>query len=107
MQKDNAYLLDILESVKIAIDYTNGLSFEEFNKNTQCQDAVIRRLEMIGEASSRVSEETQKLYSNLPWKEMKSMRNFLIHDYNNVDLKLYTIHVNRIYHLCKLNCEIF
>jgi uncharacterized protein with HEPN domain len=88
MQKDNAYFLDILQSAKIAVTYLSEKSFEEFEKDIQCQDAVIRRLEMIGEASSRISGETQKTYRDLPWVKMKAIRNFLIHEYDDIDLKI-------------------
>ena len=88
MQNDIAYLTDILESAKIAISYLENISFEEFETNNQTQDAVIRRLEMIGEASSRVSIQMQKTYSDLEWEKMKSMRNFLIHEYDDIDMKI-------------------
>jgi len=57
MQNDYAYLVDILESAKIAISYLEKIPFDDFESNIQIQDAVIRRLEMIGEASSRISME--------------------------------------------------
>ncbi len=88
MLRDNAYLLDILESAKIALSHIKGKAFDDFEKDILCQDGVIRRLEMIGEASSRVSGETQKTYNDLPWEKMKGMRNFLIHEYDDVDLKI-------------------
>jgi uncharacterized protein with HEPN domain len=43
---------------------------------------------MIGEASSRISNETQSTYPDLPWHKMKSMRNFLIHEYDDIDMKV-------------------
>ena len=56
--------------------------------DTKSQDSVIRRLEIIGEAARRISEETRKAYPNLPWREMIGMRNFLIHDYDDVDIHI-------------------
>ncbi|MCI0449459.1 MAG: DUF86 domain-containing protein [Chlorobi bacterium] len=88
MQKDNAYLLDILQSAKIALSHLEGKEFSNYESDIKTQDAVIRRLEMIGEAANRVSEETQKTYKDLPWQKMKSMRNFLIHEYDDIDLKI-------------------
>ena len=64
MQRDNEYLLDILEAAKLAIDYIGEKSREEFLIDSQCQDAVIRRLEIIGEAARRVSEETRTMYTD-------------------------------------------
>jgi uncharacterized protein with HEPN domain len=47
MSRDETYLVDILESAKIALDYVSGKSWDEFNKDIQCQDAVVRRIEII------------------------------------------------------------
>lgn len=86
MQRDREYLLDILEAAKLAIEYIGGKTKEEFFSDSQCQDAVIRRLEIIGEAARRISEETRTAYPDLPWSDMVSMRNVMIHEYDDVDL---------------------
>jgi uncharacterized protein with HEPN domain len=86
MQRDPANFLDILESAKMAINYISNISFEEFSSNLMIQDAVIRRIEIIGEASGRVGTESKKKYSHLPWKEMKGMRNLLINEYDDINL---------------------
>jgi uncharacterized protein with HEPN domain len=52
----------------------------------QCQDAVIRRIEIIGEAARRVSKETRWSHPQIPWREMTSMRNLVIHEYDVVDI---------------------
>lgn len=88
MQKDNALLLDILQSAEIARKHLDEFVFEDFENDIKTQDAVIRRLEIIGEASSKISIETQNTYSDLPWQKMKGMRNFLIHEYDDIDLKI-------------------
>jgi len=54
MPRDDAYLVDILESARAAIEYVRGKSWEKFKKDSLVQDAVVRRLEIIGEASGRV-----------------------------------------------------
>ncbi len=87
MQRDEAYLLDILESAKIALSYVLGKDWDEFYEDIQCQDAVIRRLEIIGEAARRVSQMTREAYPHLPWREMASMRNLVIHEYDVVDIQ--------------------
>lgn len=61
-----------------------GKSLDEFKEEIQLQDSVIRRFQIIGEASKRVSDETRTRYPALPWGEMRDMRNFLIHEYNRV-----------------------
>lgn len=86
MPRDPAYFLDILESAKMAVNYLLNVSLEEFLGNYLIQDAVIRRIEIIGEASARVSQESKKKYSHLPWKGMKGMRNLLIHEYDDINL---------------------
>ena len=86
MSRDTEYLVDILEAAKLALAYVSGKSKDEFLKDTQCQDAVIRRLEIIGEAARRISDETRAKYGKLPWKAMVGMRNVMIHEYDDIDL---------------------
>lgn len=88
MDKDKAYILDILNAANLALSFVKDKSKQDFLKDIQCQDAVIRRLEMIGEASGRISQETKLHYPQIPWDEMKGMRNFLIHEYDSVDLHI-------------------
>ena len=86
MSRDKEYVIDILEAAKLALRYVSGKTKDEFLKDTQCQDAVIRRLEIIGEAVRRISDETRATYPKLPWKAMVGMRNVMIHEYDDVDL---------------------
>ena len=86
MPRDVAYLLDILEAAKLAAAYVSAKTKEEFILDTQCQDAVIRRLEIIGEAARRISPETRASLPALPWAAMINMRNLMIHEYDHVDL---------------------
>ncbi len=66
MPRDTEYLLDILEAAKLASAYVEGKTREQFFKDSQCQDAVIRRLEIIGEAARRISGETKAKLPDLP-----------------------------------------
>jgi uncharacterized protein with HEPN domain len=86
MSRDDTYLVDILESAKIALDYIFDKTWDEFYENIQCQDAVVRRIEIIGEAARRVSPETRDKYPEIEWREMTSMRNLVIHEYDVVDI---------------------
>jgi uncharacterized protein with HEPN domain len=61
---------------------------EEFAKDVQLQDSVIRRLEIIGEAASHVAEEAAIELPELPWRKMVDMRNFTIHQYWDVDVNI-------------------
>jgi len=88
MSRDDAYLIDILESTRAAIEYVRGKSWEKFSKDSILQDAVVRRLEIIGEAAGRVSTVTQKKYPKLPWQAMKGTRNRVIHEYDSIELDI-------------------
>lgn len=55
--------------------------------DTEKQDAVLRRFEIIGEAASRLSPETQELFPYLPFRAMRGMRNIIVHDYGDVDME--------------------
>jgi uncharacterized protein with HEPN domain len=86
MSRDDTYLVDILESAKIAWDYVFDKTWDAFYEDIQCQDAVVRRIEIIGEAARRLSQETRDAYPQIPWREMTSMRNLVIHEYDVVDI---------------------
>lgn len=85
MKNDNLYLEHILECINKILSYSANLTYEEFLKNEMLQDAVVRNLEIIGEASNKISEETKKKNPDIPWKPIIGMRNRLIHDYFGVD----------------------
>ena len=84
MQRDKAYLLDILEAAKLVMSYVAKKNKEDFIKDIQCQDAVIRRLEIIGEATNNLSQEFRTKHTDIPWRDAIDMRNFLIHEYFGV-----------------------
>lgn len=86
MLRDTEFMVDMIESARIALDHIGGKSRDEFLKDVKCQDAVIRRLEVIGESARRISEETREFYPTLPWSEMINMRNLMIHEYDDIDL---------------------
>ena len=86
MSRDDAYLVDILESAKIALEYVAGKSWDEFYEDMQCQDAVLRRIEIIGEAARHISPQTQKKYPQIPWRDLTVLRNLVIHQYDAVDI---------------------
>ena len=88
MSRDSVHLLDILRAAKLALSYLEGKTKEQFFYDMQCQDAVIRRLEIIGEAAGRVSSDTTTKYPDLPWGKMVGMRNIMIHEYDDVDLTI-------------------
>jgi uncharacterized protein with HEPN domain len=86
MSRDDVYLIDILEAARLAMEYVRGKTREEFLNDVQVQDAVMRRLAIIGEAARRVSEATRQNMPELAWREMVGMRNIVVHEYDDVDL---------------------
>jgi uncharacterized protein with HEPN domain len=80
------FVEDIRDSLEKIECYIKGLSYEEFIENEIVIDAVIRNLEVIGEASKNIPEYIRKKYSAIPWKRMIGLRNIMIHGYFGVDL---------------------
>lgn len=89
MKKDNSiYLKDIQGAINKIEEYTINISFESFQSDNMRQDAIIRQFEIIGEAASRISKDFLGKYPDFPLKEAVRMRNFLIHGYDEVDIKV-------------------
>jgi uncharacterized protein with HEPN domain len=86
LKDDEVYLLHIRKSIRKIRKYTTSIDRDAFLKNDLVQDAVIRQLEIIGEASKRVSERSREKYPGIPWKDISGMRDKLIHHYFGVDL---------------------
>ena len=81
------YIEDILECIDKIEEYTKEISENDFYENTQIQDAVFRRLEIIGEAVKNIPFEFKDKYSEISWKKIAGMRDILIHAYFGVNLK--------------------
>ena len=86
-EKQLGLLRDILDSAKFIRAYMDGVSHDQFMALHEKQDAVMRRLEIVGEAASRLAPETRELFPHLPFRSMRGMRNILVHDYGDVDLE--------------------
>ena len=88
MIKDNfTYLNHILTSISLIEEYSSGKKFKDLIANKMMQDAIIRQIEIIGEATTRISVAFKNEYPELPWVDMKDMRNKLIHNYFGVNIK--------------------
>ncbi|MEK9180629.1 MAG: DUF86 domain-containing protein [Patescibacteria group bacterium] len=88
MKKDvKVYFQDILDSISKIEEYTNGVSFKDFENNSEHQDACIRRLEIIGEAVKKLPDNIKGKSPNIPWKQIAGTRDVLIHEYAGVALE--------------------
>jgi uncharacterized protein with HEPN domain len=85
MPRDDAYLLDMLTAAKRVRDYAANLTRPMFDASDRDQDAIVRRLEVIGEAGRQVSKAFQEEHPEIPWPSIIGMRHRLAHDYRNVD----------------------
>jgi uncharacterized protein with HEPN domain len=85
---DKAFLGDIGEAVRRIGVYLGAMPYEAFVEDTKTQDAVIRNLEVIGEATKNLSAELRARHSDVPWRSMAGVRDRLIHDYFGVNLDI-------------------
>ncbi len=82
------FIEDILEAIKKIKDYTKGLSYKEFIEKGMVVDAVIRNLEIIGEATKNLPESIRKENPEIPWSKMIGLRNIATHAYFGIDLEI-------------------
>ncbi|HLA08839.1 MAG TPA: DUF86 domain-containing protein [Anaerolineales bacterium] len=85
MRRDEVYLLDILIASQKALKFVRGIDRHEFEENEVVQNAVLRPLEIIEEASGKISKVLRKQHKEIPWDDMIDLRNRLIHEYFRVD----------------------
>ncbi|MBI5212542.1 MAG: DUF86 domain-containing protein [Nitrospirae bacterium] len=89
MRKDNlVYVDDILSSIKKINKFCKGIGKEDFMKNELLMDGVVRNLEIIGEASSKLTASFRERYKEIEWRKMIGMRNRIIHAYDTVDVEI-------------------
>jgi len=82
------YVADILGCFQETQEFTQGLDFDAFAKDRKTVNAVVRSLEVMGEAAKRIPAEIRKKHPKIPWKRMTGMRDKLIHEYSGVDLEI-------------------
>jgi len=89
------YVADILAAAQEVEEFTRGMNYETFSKDKKTINAVIRSLEIIGEAAKRIPEEIRQQYDAIPWKRISGMRDKLIHEYSGVDLEIVWAAINK------------
>jgi uncharacterized protein with HEPN domain len=82
---DKERLLHILDSIDSIIDFTQNISYKQYNDDFKLRLALIKLLEIIGEAANGITEETQQRFSEVEWAILKSVRNVLVHEYFGID----------------------
>lgn len=88
MRKSPIIFLDhILDSIKLLEEYILNLEYKDFESDYEKQDAVIRRLEVLGEAIRNLPEEFLDKYPEIPWRDIVDFRNVLIHEYFDVNVE--------------------
>lgn len=87
-RNDVEWIQDISESISRIASYTKNINYEQFKSDPKTQDAVLRNIEIMGEAVKRLSEKTKKRYSEIPWKNISGTRDKLIHDYFGVNIDI-------------------
>ena len=90
MRRDDAWLLDMLLAARQAVQFAGPLTFPEFRDDPLHHLAIVKSVEIIGEAASRISEETKREHPEIPWAKIVGMRNRLVHGY-------FTIHLDTVW----------
>jgi uncharacterized protein with HEPN domain len=87
-REDKLLILDIMLACKNIMEYTDGMDYKAFLKDKKTIDAVVRNIEIIGEATKKVSESIKKQNPTIEWREIAKTRDKLIHGYFGVDVFL-------------------
>jgi uncharacterized protein with HEPN domain len=81
MWRDDAYILDMLLAARKVLEFAQGVSWEQFRRDELVQNAVMRQIQIIGEAAGKVSAGYQGEHADVPWRDIIGMRNRLVHEY--------------------------
>ncbi len=81
MWRDDAYLLDMLLAARKVLEFAKGVDWHRFERDDLVQNAVMRQIQIMGEAASKVSPGYRSDHPEVPWRESVGMRNHLVHEY--------------------------
>jgi uncharacterized protein with HEPN domain len=84
MWRDDAYMLDMLLAARKVEDFTAGINWEKFKANDILQNAVMRQIQIVGEAARKISRQYRDAHSEIPWQMIIGMRNRLVHEYFDI-----------------------
>ena len=82
--RDLGTLLDIYQSILLVFNYTQNITYKQLKNNQEKQDAILRRITIVGEATKRLSPEFRDKHSTIPWKQIAGMRDIISHKYDDL-----------------------
>ena len=88
MRRDDAWLLDMLLSSRDAVEFASRITYAEFKGSRLHRNAILKSIEIVGEAASRVSAGARDTHDDIPWGEIVGMRNRIVHAYFEIDIEL-------------------
>lgn len=99
-KNNQAYILHFRDAIDHISTYTASHTFHEFDQSEWDQAAVLRYLEIVGEAANKIDPDFRKVHPEIPWREVVDLRNVIIHDYMNVDIaliwKIMTVDISKL-----------
>jgi uncharacterized protein with HEPN domain len=84
--RDQEALTDIIQAIELIFQYIGSTDRQTFARNIEKQDAILRRITIIGEATKRLSPEFRQQHPEIPWKKMAGMRDVVMHRYDEIEL---------------------